>query len=164
MSFGICWKAYRSTPSKGNGFGREQNVQREKNGLISINPFSASRKCARNSPAARSRSSYLTGSIWATIRKTTPRPSLTNSTSSLSGGLPTIAERQKPQKNTRELVTLETADLGAYTRAKPSPKVGQIHPKTYSAPTCAERMNIQSCIAEELVLGLTGYTSVRSNC
>jgi hypothetical protein len=32
---------------------------------------------------------------------------LTNSTSSLSGGLPTIAERQKPQKNTRELVTLE---------------------------------------------------------
>src|ERR1700730_17375780 len=107
MSFGICWKAYRSTPSKGNGFGREQNVQREKNGLISINPFSASRKCARNSPAARSRSSYLTGSIWATIRKTTPRPSLTNSTSSLSGGLPTIAERQKPQKNTRELVTLE---------------------------------------------------------
>src|ERR1700730_16928081 len=107
MSFGICWKAYRSTPSKGNGFGREQNVQREKNGLISINPFSASRKCARNSPAARSRSSYLTGSIWATIRKTTPRPSLTNSTSSLSGGWPTIAERQNPQKNTRELVTLE---------------------------------------------------------
>src|SRR6202165_4579223 len=107
MSFGICWKAYRSTPSNGNRFGREQNVQREKNGLISINPFSASRKCARNSPAARSRSSYLTGSIWAMIRKTTPRPSLTNSTSSLSGGLPTIAERQKPQKNRRELVTLE---------------------------------------------------------
>jgi outer membrane protein OmpA-like peptidoglycan-associated protein len=32
---------------------------------------------------------------------------LTNSTSSLSGGWPTIAERQNPQKNTRELVTLE---------------------------------------------------------
>jgi hypothetical protein len=32
---------------------------------------------------------------------------LTNSTSSLSGGLPTIAERQKLQKNRRELVTLE---------------------------------------------------------
>src|ERR1700730_9796927 len=116
MSFGICWKAYRSTPSKGNGFGREQNVQREKNGLISINPFSSSRKCARHSPAARSRSSYLIGSIWATIRKTTPRPSLTNSTSSLSGGLPTIAERQKPQKNTKELVTLEDVQRATITK------------------------------------------------
>src|SRR5271169_1505352 len=91
--------------------GAKRTARKER--LISINPFSASRKCARNSPAARSRSSYLTGSIWATIRKTTPRPSLTNSTSSLSGGLPTIAERQKPQKHTRELVTLELVAMNS---------------------------------------------------
>src|SRR6202140_1027916 len=52
--------------------------------------------------------------VWAMIRKTTPRPSLTNSTSSLSGGLPTIAERQKPQKNRRELVTLEYSGLSLH--------------------------------------------------
>ena len=80
----------------------EQNVQREKNGLISINPFSASRKCARNSPAARSRSSYLTGSIWATIRKTTPRPSLTNSTSLTERWVADHRRKAKTSKKTQE--------------------------------------------------------------
>jgi hypothetical protein len=51
--------------------------------------------------------SYLTGLIWATIRKTTPRRNSTNLTASQSDGSPTISKRQKPQKNIRELVTLE---------------------------------------------------------
>src|SRR5207342_3301504 len=51
--------------------------------------------------------SYLTGLIWATIRKTTPRRNSTNLTASQSDGSPTISKRKKPQKNTRELVTLE---------------------------------------------------------
>ena len=61
----------------------------------------------------------MTGSIWATIRKTTPTLSLTNSTSSLSGGLPTIAERQTPQKNRRELVTLEYDLTSTYFECDP---------------------------------------------
>src|SRR5436190_23806072 len=81
-------------------------VSNYQNGSILSNLFSASRKSTRTFPATRSRSSYLTGLIWATIRKTTPRRNSTNLTASQSDGSPTISKRQKPQKNIRELVTL----------------------------------------------------------
>jgi hypothetical protein len=45
--------------------------------------------------------------LWATIRKTIPRRNSTSLTASQSDGSPTISERQRPQKNERELVTLE---------------------------------------------------------
>ena len=58
-------------------------------------------KSTRTFPATRSRSSYLTGLIWATIRKTTPRRNSTNLTASQSDGSPTISKRQKPKKHKR---------------------------------------------------------------
>src|SRR5580765_3732350 len=75
-------------------------------GSIWSNPFSASRQNTRTFPATRSRSSYLTGST-ATIRKTIPKRTSTSSTASQNDGSPTISEWQRPQKNRRELVTLE---------------------------------------------------------
>jgi hypothetical protein len=63
-------------------------------------------KITRTFPATRSRSSYLTGST-ATIRKTIPKRNSTSSTASQNDGSPTISEWQRPQKNRRELVTLE---------------------------------------------------------
>src|SRR6516164_5377162 len=86
-----------------------QNVPRENNGSISINPSNASKNCTQTFPATRSRSSYLTGS-WATIPKTTPGRNSTNSTSLQRSGLPTISGRPRSQKNGRELVTLEYHD------------------------------------------------------
>src|SRR5271169_3025083 len=61
-------------------------------GSIWSNPFSASRKSTRTSPATRSRSSYSTGLTWATIRKTIPKRNSTSSTASQSDGSPTISE------------------------------------------------------------------------
>jgi hypothetical protein len=45
--------------------------------------------------------------IWATIRKTIPRRNSMSLTASQSDGSPTISEGQRPQKNERELGTLE---------------------------------------------------------
>ena len=56
-------------------------------------------------------SSYSTGSIWATIRKTIPRRNSTSLTTSQSDGSPTISETQTPQKHERELVTLEYTSI-----------------------------------------------------
>jgi hypothetical protein len=81
-------------------------IGQTQNGSIWSNPFSASRQNTRTFPATRSRSSYLTGST-ATIRKTIPKRNSTSSTASQNDGSPTISEWQRPQKNRRELVTLE---------------------------------------------------------
>ena len=86
---------------------QRQLIGLTQNGSILSNPSSVSINCTRTFPATRSRSSCLTGLIWATIRKTIPRRNSTSSTASQSDGSPTISQRQRPQKNERELVTPE---------------------------------------------------------